>query len=124
MNRLAPLLGVLLLVGCDHSTRDSGSTSSNKAATPGSASPAKVARSGSNSPNEAARWRWPADEDIRKLHSVKGLAKAEVLSVLGEPVRKETNAEGRERWYYPWLAAAFVDFDGDVAKSTFYTAGY
>lgn len=67
---------------------------------------------------------WPSESDLIWFDQAKGKSEKEVVGLLGPPTRKEIKGGGGERWFYPWTAAAFVDFREGIAVSTFYTAGY
>ncbi len=75
-------------------------------------------------PKQAKETAWPDGPDLARLHAVKGFKPAEVIAFLGHPKSVEKMENGKERWNYPYMAAAFVDFRDGVVTNTFYTAGY
>jgi hypothetical protein len=68
--------------------------------------------------------RFPGDEEIKRLVSVKGKTAAEVIETLGHPSRMEHPGDGIEVWVYPWPAYCAVGFRNGKVIGTFYTAGY
>ncbi len=68
--------------------------------------------------------RWPNDEDLARLESVKGKPKVVILQVLGHPYRIQRKPDGEEVWIYPWSAYCEVKVRNNVCTDTFYTGGY
>jgi hypothetical protein len=68
--------------------------------------------------------RWPNDQDLAKLHLMEGKPRWVVLFVLGHPSGVQRHADGRETWFYPWVAVCCVFFKDGVCTGSFYTAGY
>lgn len=67
---------------------------------------------------------WPDAEDLKWFADAKGKTESEVLKVYGQPARREILGNKRLRWYYPWTAVAFIEFENGRAISTYYTSGY
>jgi len=67
---------------------------------------------------------WPNSEDLKWFHKAKGMTEKEVLIHYGQPSKKTKTKDGIDRWFYPWAAAAFMDFKDGKIEFVFYTAGY
>lgn len=70
------------------------------------------------------RAAWPSKADLRRFHGAKGMTKEDVRRLLGAPRTIEGKEGGKELWYYPWVAVAYIAFDEDIAYYTYYDAGF